>query len=128
MGFLLVDRRGRDVIHTSCDLNSHSQTLFVFGEKFPNYITFLFFLLPFLSVVIIMCGSTYCVWLTISSPVITCVETGGRVSPLSPGVVFFKHLSIIVDIPSTSSFYFLDDTWNKKKWGEKITSCHFHKK
>jgi hypothetical protein len=33
---------------------------------------------------------------------------------LSSGVAFFNHLTIIVDIPFTSSFYFLDDTWNKK--------------
>jgi hypothetical protein len=63
----------------------------------------------------------------------SCTNTcrGGRScqshSPLSPGVVFFNHLTIIVDIPSTSSFYFLDDTCNKKI-EKKNTSCHSHRK
>ncbi len=46
--------------------------------------------------------------------VLTSVESGGRVRPLSPGVTFFNHFFIVVGIPSTF-LRFLHDTWNQKR-------------
>ena len=47
---------------------------------------------------------------------LTHVEEGGRVSPLSPDVAFFNHLSIIVDIPSNLPTH---DTSQCRKKDEK---------
>jgi hypothetical protein len=48
---------------------------------------------------------------------LTLVEEGGRVSPLSPNVTFFNHLSIIVDIPSNLPTH--DTSVSKKRRKKK---------
>jgi hypothetical protein len=50
-------------------------------------------------------------------------ETGGRVSPLSPGFAFCNHWSIILDIPSPSLQESLETSFTtlpKKKVNKKI--------
>ncbi len=102
----------------------------MFGEKFPNYITFLFLLLPLLLPLLLHLLYTDTLnWIwkyprsidrTSFLWTLTRTETGGRIRPLSPGFVFCNHLSIILDIPSPS-LHFLHDS-STKKGGKKKSS------
>jgi hypothetical protein len=144
MGFLLVDRRGCDTLLTSWDRKDSLRLLTLVGKlgisfvsvgsvycSMKTFVTFSRTSSRFCESCVglptcLYTGTLNWIWKnprgidrTSFLCTLTRTETGGRVSPLSPGFAFCNHWSIIFDIPSPSlpaSF----TTLPQKKVGKKI--------